>query len=298
MNYQPNALARGLRKNETRSIGVIFPDIKNIFYPEIIRGIEDVFQKDGYTVFVCNTDNDVNKEKKYINTYLEKRVDGLIFIGTRPVDAKKNAHIVKLSQKIPVVVVSELIETKAPDARICCIYSEETKGSYEAVKYLISLGHKKIAFFTSDKNISTYVKKQKGYELALQDSGIPLVQEYIIVEAPYADGGFRATKKMQQLKNKPTAVFAVSDQMAMGVIKAIFEQGQVIPRDLSLIGFSGVSISKDIFPELTTVDQSPYNMGKMASEMMIKLIQDNSIVCQKLPLETKLVIRNSCKSMG
>ena len=297
MNYQPNALARGLITNETKSIGLISPDINNVFYPAIIRGIEDYLQNFGYTAFVCNTDNNIAKEKHYINTYLEKRVDGLIFVGTRPNDQKKNEHIIQLSKKIPIVVISERLDTIDDDIRLCCIYSEETNGAYDAVKYLINLGHKRIAFFTSKNDVSTYVKKRLGYEKAMNEAGLQINESDIYIEEPYAGGGYRAALRMLANKERPSAVFAVSDQMAMGVIKAMHQSGLSIPEDLSLVGFSGVSISTDVFPELTTIDQEPYAMGAQASEMMLHLIKEKASECIYIPKEAKLILRDSCRAV-
>ncbi len=292
-DYKPNALARSLIKRETKSIGIISPDINNLFYPVIIRGVEDVLHKNGYSAFVCNTDEKIEKEKMYINTLLEKRVDGLIVIGTRYSNLELNEHLLKVSEKLPVIVVSECVKSKKIEENICSIFSKEIDGAYEAVKHLLELGHKDIAFLSSIHSNTTYDKKRQGYVKALKEFGITIRDEYIICDVPYAKGGYDATQKIFQLKNKPTAVFAVSDQMAVGVIKAMYEKKLRVPEDLAIVGFSGISIGMDIYPELTTIDQTPYKMGTMASDIIIKMLTGEMPISKTIPLNTQLIVRGS-----
>lgn len=298
LDYKPNALARGLITNETKSIGIIMQDINNIFYPAVIRGVEDYLEANGYSLFISNTDSNPNKEKRYINTYLERRVDGLIFLGTRPVDPVLNQSVYEVSKRIPVVVVSESMKTDDEDGILGCVYSKEEEGAYNAVKYLVDLGHRSIAFFTAESSISTYLKKKNGYQKALRDAGIAYDESIIFVDKPYAEGGYKAGMKFFSLEKeqRPTAIFSISDQMAQGIVKAAFESDCKIPEELSIIGFSGVPISADMYPALTTVDQEPYKMGKEGAKMLISFIKGDRIQSKDVALDTKLVIRNTCKN--
>lgn len=220
-------------------------------------------------------------------------MDGIIFIGTRPVDPKKNEHIKRLDNKIPVLMINDfLIDTK-----IYFFLTDEVKDAYEAVDYLIKNGHKKIAYITGEMDYTTYKNKLKGYELALEQNKIELREDYIIKDVPYADGGYRATMKVFDLESAPTAIFAASDQMAMGVIKATCEKGYRVPEDISIIGYGNVPISADLSPELTTVDQFPYNTGTRGAEMLLKVLDGQQLEENKVIMEPKLLIRKSCKEI-
>jgi LacI family transcriptional regulator len=293
LDFQPNALARGLKMNSTKTVGIMIPDINNLFYPAVVRGTEDTFEKNNYNLFLCNTDKDIEKEKRYINALLEKRVDGIIFMGTRPINSKENEHIKVLCNKIPVVLVNESIV----GAQLYCVLTDEIEGAYKAVNYLVKIGHRKIAYVTGESDIyTTYKNKQVGYETALKDSGIEICGDYIVSDTPYAEGGYRAAKKLFALDDVPSAVFAASDQIAMGVIKAAFECKMSVPDDLSVIGYANVPISADIYPELTTVDQFPYETGRIAAELMTNILGGNEPMQKKILLEPQLLIRKSCKN--
>ncbi len=295
LNYQPNALARGLIKKETKTVGVLIPDIDNLFYPAVVRGIEDVLGSKDYNVFICNTDKDVEKEKKYINTLLEKRVDGIIFMGTRPIAPEKNEHIIRLSNKLPVLLINDSIG----GTDIYSVLSDEVEGAYKAVKHLLDLGHRKIAYVTGEADYTTYRNKQEGYESALRDYEVSINPLYIVRDLPYPEGGKKAAEKLFDLgENKPSAIFAASDQMAMGVMKAAYERGYRIPEDLSIVGYANIPISADLFPGLTTVDQFPYETGKFASETLTKIISGQELKQNKFIIKPQLVKRQSCTCTG
>lgn len=290
LNYQPNGLARGLVKKATKTVGVLIPDINNLFYPAVVRGIEDVFQEEGFNTFLCNTDQDIEKEKRYIAALMEKRVDGLIFMGTRPTDPAANEHIKSLCKSIPVVLINETIV----GADLYSVLTDEIEGAYKAVSYLIELGHKKIVYIAGDNIYSTYQSKQKGYESALKDHGYQVLEDYIINGSPYPQGGYQAANKILQWKERPTAIFCGNDQIAMGVMKAVHEMNLKIPEDISVIGFANIPISEDFMPELTTVDQYPYETGKLSAEVILNVMKGNLPVQKKIILEPSLLIRNSC----
>ncbi len=294
LDYQPNALARGLIKRTTKTIGIFIPDINNMFYPAVVRGTEDIFEKNDYNVFLCNTDNNIEKEKKYINALLEKRVDGIIFMGTRPVDGKKNEHIKALSNKLPVLTVNDTIT----GANVYSVLTDEAGGAYTAVSYLIGLGHRRIAHITGESDLyTTYRNKQKGYEAALRDNGIKADSRLVISGQPYPEGGYGGALKLFELEEVPTAVFAASDQIAVGVMKAAFERGIKIPEDISVVGYANIPISADLYPGLTTVDQFPYETGRLAAEEFTKILSGGKPARKKIMLKPRLEIRKSCKRL-
>jgi DNA-binding LacI/PurR family transcriptional regulator len=184
-------------------------------------------------------------------------------------------------------------------SNVYSVMTDETEGAFQAVKYLIKLGHKKIAFINGDVDYTTYLYKLRGYERALEANGIEFDEKYHIKQTPYEEGGYLGTKKILQMKeDRPTAIFTASDQIAVGVYKAIYEAGLKIPLDFSVVGFSGIPLSKELFPELTTVDQFAYNTGSKAGRTLMKLIAGETLEQKRILLEPKLIIRNSCKNIS
>ena len=292
LDYTPNDIARSLITNNSYTIGLILPDINNVFYPPILRGIEDIAEQYDYIFFLCNTDQNIRREKKYIDVLLSKRAAGMIFIGTRPTDDEKNRHIFTLSKKLPVLLLYEHFEG------ISSITTDDMLGSYKAVNYLLDLGHRDIAFVSAPPNFSTYVRKRRGYEKALREAGIPFRDEYVVYQDAYESGGYQAMCQLLKLKNRPTAVHAVNDQMAIGVMRAALENGLKIPEDLSVVGFSNSSISSQIYPRLTTVNQFGYDVGKMAAKKIINMINKKDVDKTMELIEPELVVRNSCARTG
>jgi len=295
LNYKPYAKARKLIKNNLKAVALLIPDIKNIFYPIVIRGVEDRLEKNDYNLFICNTDEDIEKEKKYLDTLLYKGVDGVIFLGTRPTKLKQQ-YLTNLSEKMPVLMINDYIL----GSKIFSVMTGEIEGAYQAINYLTGLGHKKIAFINGDVDYTTYRYKYVGYEWALESNGIEVNPNYHIKMSPYEEGGYLGVKKILEMKkeDRPTAIFTAWDQMAIGAYKAIYENGYKIPDDFSIVGFSGIPISKELYPELTTVDQSPYDTGNLAGKLLLDLISGKKMDQRRIVLEPSLILRDSCKKIS
>lgn len=293
MKYTPNALARGLIIKSTKTIGIIMQDINNLFYPAIIRGIEDKFNENDHGIFLCNSDGDMKKEIKYFNSLLERRVDGIILMGTRPIGVVHNQHIFNLSKFVPIVMLNDSIM----GLDVHCVQNDEVSSAYEAVSYLVGIGHKRIAFLNGAGNFTTFAYKQTGYQKALIGNDLPINPEYEIKVPPYESGGYEGMRKLLNLEEKPTAIFAASDQIAFGVYKGIYESGYKIPEDFSVIGFGGIPLSEEIYPELTTVNQQPYLLGRTAADVMFKILEGEAIESKKTIIKAELIIRKSCRQI-
>lgn len=292
LGYVPYAHAKTVIQKNMRTIGLLLPDIKNIFYPLVIRGVEDTLEREDYSIFLCNTDESIDKEKKYLDTLINKGVEGIILLGTRPAKLKHN-YIINISKELPVVMVNDYIL----GSNIYSVMTDEVEGAYSAINYLISLGHRKIAFINGNVDYTTYRYKYQGYERALADSGITMLEDYHIKETPYEIGGYRGTNKLLEMEEKPTAIFTASDQIAVGVYRAINKAGFKIPQDFSVIGYSGIPLSAELFPELSTVDQFPERTGKLAAQTLLRLISGEVLEQKRILIEPKLVIRNSCSEI-
>lgn len=288
-NYKPNELARGLIMRRSNMVGVILPDINNIYFPPIMLGIEGELDAKGYSTFICNTLGNISKEKQYVDALLSHKVAGIIFIGTRPVDQAKSSHVVELAEKLPVVLINDYIE----NSNVNFVTNNESKGIARAVSYLFGLGHRRIAFLNGKLAMTTYAYKREGFQQIAGELNLDWKRYYIETD-PYEAGGHQAMKQMFRQEAPPTAVVTANDQMAIGAIRAVFESGRSVPKDVSVVGFSNVPISGEIYPRLTTVDQHPIYTGKTAAKLLLSQIREKQSARSAVWLETKLVIRDSC----
>lgn len=286
LDYQPNLLARGLRKKESTTLGVILPDITNSFFADIARAIEDTSFRHGFSVILCNTDDDVAKEITYTRALSEKQVDGIIFVA-----AGKSADQVRSlqEQKLPVVVVDRAIEDISADT----VAADHTKGGLLATRHLIELGHKRIACIMGPSILEPAAQRMYGYRKAMQDAGLPVMDEWIVRSNFRYDGGREAAIKLLSLPEPPTAIFASNDMMAIGAIGAAKDLGMMIPDDLSIVGFDDILLSAIFNPGLTTVTQPKYEIGVLATNMLLDRIENPQIPVRREVLDTDLIVRAS-----
>ncbi|MCT4564819.1 MAG: LacI family transcriptional regulator [Maledivibacter sp.] len=291
LNYKPSSLARGLVTKKTKSIGLVLPDITNPFFPDLARGVEDYSVNKGYNAFLCNSDNNGEKEKIYINALMEKHVDGLVITSTHNLEEK---HILELMEnKIPIVILDRRFKSKDLHG----VYTDNFSGAYEAVRYLIQNGHKSIGCITGPLDTSISKERFEGYKKALKDNGIKYNDRFIVQSNFKIDGGIKASEEL--LKNKEiTAIFACNDLMAYGVYKTARKLKLNVPEDISVIGFDDISLSQIVTPTLTTVSQPVYEMGYEAAKMLISLIEGKVLKRKVKKLSTKLVVRESTTKKG
>ena len=287
--YQPNAIARSLVTKKTKTIGLIVPDISNPFFPDVARGVEDGAHMDGYNVFLCNTDDNLDKEIEYIKVLREKCVDGIIFTsGSIP----KYEHIVELrTSGIPIVIIDRRIDSED----VYGVFLDNYKGGYIATRYLISLGHKRIGCVTGPLYVSSAIERLEGYKKALMDNGID-IDETLIFEGDYRiSGGAVGAEKL--LDRKVTAIFAFNDLMAYGAYLTIRSHGYKIPDDISVVGFDDIQLSQVMEPQLTTIRQPAYDMGLNAVRILINLIGGKKCTKKIVKLQPQLIVRQSTKSL-
>jgi LacI family transcriptional regulator len=291
LNYRPNSLARGLRRGDTKTIGLVIPDNSNPFFAEVARVIEDVGFNNGYSVILCNSDNDLTKQTAYLNVLITKQVDGVIFIAA----GSENEHLLELTgRNIPVVVVDRELEHPLADI----ILVDNELGGCEAVQYLVDLGHKKIACITGPSELTPSADRVKGYRRALEEAGIPVRPEYIVPGDFHFNGGEAAMKRLLELSDPPTAVFACNDWMAVGALRALRLAGKQTPKDVSIVGFDDIQIASAVNPPLTTIAQPIKQMATMAANLLIARMQNsNETPTQRTLLSPTLHIRESCAKL-
>ncbi|MCY6485198.1 LacI family DNA-binding transcriptional regulator [Clostridium aestuarii] len=285
LNYIPNNVARSLSTNKSETIGIIIPDITNPFFSEIARAIEDTASKLNYNVIFCNTDNDNEKEKKYVKLLISKLVDGVIFITGSGNDESLD---ILDNNNIPLVLVDRDIEKKK---NYCGVYTLNEQGVIDGVNYLLRKGKKKIAFVTGAKELRISRQRIEGYKKIMLENNI--YDEGLIFESDFTiEGGMQSTEKIINSRNDIQAIFYSNDIMAFGGIKVLIRKGYNIPEDISIIGFDNIKISDFMEPELTTIGQPIYEIGKIACELLVNVI-NKKVYNRQIYLKTKLIIRGT-----
>ena len=289
LGYQPNLLARSLRSGKTHTVGIIVPDNANPFFAEIIRGIEDISFEHGYSLILCNSDADLDKEAHYIDVLTEKQVDGILFMAA----GISTDHIRSLQQRrVPVVVV----DREVPDVAVDMVLADNVRGGWLATQHLIDLGHKRIGCITAPKEFTLSAERLDGYRQALQAAGIPLDETLIVPGDFNFASGYRAAKQLLRLENPPTAIFSCNDLMAVGTICAAAELERPVPGELSVVGFDDIPLASYTIPPLTTVAQPNYDMGVAAATMLMERLHDPKIRSRRQMLGTTLRTRSSTAS--
>lgn len=289
LHYTPNALARELVTKSTKVIGLLLPDITNTFTPTVINGFLVEMNRRGYNTLVCVTNADPDKEREYIEMMNTKRVEGFVFLGPRPMDTPSNDYIERIARKIPIIMLDYL---DRPD--VSHVMVDEEKGAYLATKYLIELGHKRIALLNGDPAFTTNYYKHKGFQRAMDEAGLECAPHCQFTVAPNYAGGYQAACELLQYRERPTAIFATGDQIAIGVYRAAQENGVSIPRELSVIGFSGSPASMSVYPPMSTVAQYAQEIGEQAARLMLDLLDGRQNAPRDLIFEPKVLQRRSC----
>jgi LacI family transcriptional regulator len=294
LNYHPNYLARSLRTRETKTVGMVITDITNAFYPAVVRGAEDVFASEGYTLVVGNTDGDAQKEEAYYRTFIAKRVDGLLLI-TCPT-AYPPAYLSRHNpEETPVV----LINRDYPSLRADAVLADHQEGSRQAVFHLLDLGHQCIGIVTGPAQHVSSRERLLGYERALRDHGLPIRPELIREGRFDIKSGYEQTKALLCLPERPTALFICNAPMAMAALRAVFDAGLRCPEDVALVSYDDLEWFDLIKPRITAVAQPAYKQGASAAGMLLKRISGELTdpPCRKL-LATELIVRESTSPPG
>jgi LacI family transcriptional regulator len=279
LGYQPNILARNLRRQRTSTLGLIIPDTLNPYFAEVARGVEAAAFDRGYTVVLCHSRYSVENEQKYVDVLRGERAAGAIWIPATA-DFRPAAKFVDFG--MPLIILDRVI----PDRTVYSVTADNFRGGYLATEHLISLGHRRIAFISRSQALTHTTDRMLGYQAALEKHGLP-VEDALITPGGYAlEDGLGACKKLLQQPEPPTGIFAYNDIMAIGALRAANELGYKIPADLSVVGFDDIPFAAYTTPPLTTIRLPKFEMGRCSAEMLIDLVEDN------LHLETERVIMN------
>jgi DNA-binding LacI/PurR family transcriptional regulator len=287
LGYFPNVFARGLSKNKTEIIGLVVPPSPFLFsayyFNEILRGVEFEASKNNYRLLI-SVDQSGFEKSQVANLFNQRQVDGLIIVAI-PLDALEKSGLEK--RKIPLVLIS----THSPQFN--CVYADNIEGAVCATQHLIGLGHRRIAIINGVMSGSDAQERFKGYKEALVKNNIEYRQELVRVGNFRQEEAYKAMEELLGLKPPPTAIFAANDLMAIGAMKAIKEKGMHIPQDISIVGFDDIDLASFIDPPLTTIRQPMFDIGKVAVESLIDIMDKKQAKTVQKALKTELVIRES-----
>lgn len=286
--YQPSQLARGLRRDKTNILAMIIPDILNPFFPGVVRGAEDVAFSNGYRLVLCNTDNDHGKEMMHLNALRTYLPSGLIVI---PSDFSELSAQAESWQRAgaAVVCVDRLPRNWSGDS----VTINNGAGAYEAASYLISLGHREIACITGPLHLTNSQDRLKGFKRALKSAKIDVVPGYLQESSFDRAGGYAKTKLLLRMVPRPTAILACNDMIALGALLAIREEKLHCPEDISVVGFDGLDLTETTTPQLSSVYQSPYQLGAAAARLALDRVADKNSPVRHIILKTELRVRES-----
>lgn len=288
LGYRPNIVARSLKTQRTKTIGILVPDISSQFYPEVVRGAEDVANIYDYNVMLCNSDFDLEKEKEYLKVLREKMVDGLIYMSSY-----LDSEMLDLINELQVNTV--LVESKDEAGKLPSVTIDGVQAAYDGTKYLVDNGNKNIAFIGPHKDRpNAWSARFEGYIKALKDSGIEPNEDIMYFKDLRSNTGYDGIEKILE-KQKIDAVFCSSDEIAMGVINALRDNGIKVPEDVDVVGFNDIYTASIFYPKLTTISQPMYDMGSIAMRLLIKLINKKPVEEKHFVLPHDLVKRDSCK---
>ncbi len=292
MDYKPNSIARSLILNKTNLIGVVVPDVSNSFHAQLLSGIEEFAAQADYGVIICNIYRNLNKPQKYFDLMLERHVDGIILL--HDISLEELSAFQKISST-PLVFASVPVEgTNLPFVGI-----DEVEAAYDAVCHLISKGHRDIGLFYGECYALGMLRKE-GYIKALKENDIPVREEVLIQRPSSIEHGYHAMEQMLELDSYPSAVFCVSDEMAVGALDCALDKGLNVPGDISLMGFDDIDLGQVVRPKLTTIHQPINEIGKEAARLLIDIIEKkgkttikSEIIDLAAEIQSKIILNHS-----
>ena len=286
LGYQPNRQAQSMVTQRTQTVGLVIPDISNLFFPEVARGVQDTAQQHNYNVLLCNTDDDPDEEIRVLNSLQAQGVDGIIIIGNA---AEKTAMQAFADSYAPIVMVNRFIDH--PNVNVITVDNEH--GAFLAVAHLIQQGHRKIGMLANKNFSRSQVRRVRGYEKALTENGIPYDEALIVGATPTLEGGYNALQQLLREQPEITAVFTYNDLMGIGAIRAAHDLGKQVPQDLAVVGFDNIGLSSIFIPSLSSVDVDKYEIGQHAMNRILDMLDSPEQAFAPIELPVTFVPRES-----
>jgi LacI family transcriptional regulator len=286
LGYEPNVLARALRTSETRTFGLVVPDIANPFYAEVTKGAERLADESGYNLILCDSDYSLAREERLLVDLARRHADGVLLMATG--DPRPAIDLLE-RREMPFVLMDAEVP---PYTRVSAVRTDPEAGVFEATRYLIGLGHRAIAFLGPPPELLPNPRMVDAYRRALDDIGSRHGDLLVACEATI-EGAYRATSTLLE-NRRPSAVIAYSDLMALGVYRAAAERGICIPKQLSVMGFDDTPMARFLNPSLTSVAQDKVEIGRQAVTLLLEQIKQGRPSRRIVTLRPSLVVRQSC----
>ncbi|RWR03405.1 transcriptional regulator [[Pantoea] beijingensis] len=287
LNYAPSALARSLKINKTRTIGMLLTASSNPFFSEVVRGVENSCYERGYSLVLCNTEGDEDRMNRSLETLLQKRVDGLLIMCTE--SHLPSIDILNRYPSIPSVMMDWAPFEGSSDI----IQDNSLLGGELATSYLISRGYTRIACITGPQDKTPAQLRLDGYKKAMTTASLPVLPEYIVNGDFEFQGGYNAMNQLLALSQPPQAVFTSNDAMAVGVYHALYQAGLTIPQDIAVMGYDDIELARYMSPPLTTIHQPKDELGELAIDTLIYRLANPDFDRQTLVLTPELIERAS-----
>lgn len=291
LGYQPSAIARGLVSKRTYTLGLITADFSDYFFTQVIVGAEAEARKQGYFFMLCSTERNPDDEPEYLRLLTEREVDGILF--ARPSTEEDSRHILSLIQQgVPLVTTAYWL----PGEKLTVVDVDNVDGGLQATECLIKRGHRRIGMITGPAGWKSVNDRTEGYKLALSKAGIPFDASLVEYGDWSYQSGYEAMQRLLAKAPQITALFAQNDQMAIGAMRALREAGRRIPDDVALVGYDDIPAAAYCDPPLTTIRQPMQQVGKVATHLLIELINDPDAERKEVLLKTELIRRGTCGS--
>lgn len=288
LGYRPSGIARGLATQRTGTLGLVVPDIANPFFAEVARGVEQVAYAEGYNVFLCNTNEDPQRELDVLGSLEEKRVDGIILCSSR---LSTKALRMVLDAHPAVTLVNRRIDSSMNIVSTVCV--DDIRGGTLATEHLLARGHQAIGFLAGPSGSQSGHRRIDGYLQAYRRAGLHHTREWIRPCAPVAEAGARAAAQLLKACPELTALLCYNDLVAVGALQAAVALGKRVPEDLAIMGFDDIPLAALVNPPLTTCHVPRYELGAQAVALLLAQIRGETQASQEVILEPELIIRAS-----
>lgn len=287
LNFKVNEMARGLKTNKTKMVGIALPNLNNLFFTSIVSKIEDVLLKDGYGTIICDYKQDYALEKKKLDFLLNKSVDAIVLVPT----GEEEKEVKEILEKgTNVILIDRLLKGVECDA----VLGDNLNSSYDAVEHLFNMGHKRVGVIIGPKEMYTAKQRLQGYCRVYEDYSYGIDENLIKFGDYKMDSGYKLFKELMSMENPPTAVFVTNYEMTLGAIMAINELNIKVPEDVSIIGFDNMDLVKVINPPLSVVIQPIESIGETTANLLLKRMKgDNSSFPSVNRLKAELMVTGS-----
>lgn len=286
LGYQPNRLAQGMVTQRTKTVGLVMPDITNLFFPEVARGVQDAGRQHDYNVFLCNTDDEPEEEIRVLNSLAAQRVDGIIMIASV---ADEPALVRFADSYSPIVMLNRFFEHPNVDL----IIVDNERGAFLAVEHLIAQGRRKIGMLANLNFSRSQIRRVRGYEEALKHYGIAVDRSLIIGETPTLQGGYNALQQLMAIHPGVTAVFTYNDLMGLGAMRAARDLGKRVPEDIAVIGFDNIGMASMATPSLSSIHVDKYAIGQKAMNRILDILDKPDDSFATIEVGVELIQRES-----